>query len=325
MKEENKCLFMLKGISCIIVVLLHCPLPGKIGEGIIYALRFPVPIFFMISGYYSFFKQDYFTRAKKMLIFIVQAELIAGIISLICFCMGQDQYNPLMILAKTNWLKTLLFGSVFNGTLWYLYAMFWGWIVFCLISKINKGFELLYWSVIPLLVFHVLARIYITEYSDIEKYIFLFRSAVLFGVPFLGIGRFIAEYKKMVAEGSKRIRGEVLILTGMFLMVIEYLLWHRYMDFQVSTFFTSVGLVVFALQHPGWNPLIICSKIGKDISKYIYILHMPLKMAMDSLFISVGIHLSSGWILPILLIGITVAVSYVFFKLKKKILSVKKG
>lgn len=45
MKEENKCLFMLKGISCIIVVLLHCPLPGKIGEGIIYALRFPVPIF----------------------------------------------------------------------------------------------------------------------------------------------------------------------------------------------------------------------------------------------------------------------------------------
>lgn len=196
MKEENKCLFMLKGISCIIVVLFHCPLPGKIGEGIIYALRFPVPIFFMISGYYSFFKQDYFSRAKKMLIFIVQAELIAGIISLICFCMGQDQYNPLMILAKTNWLKTLLFGSVFNGTLWYLYAMFWGWIIFCLISKINKGFELLYWSVIPLLVFHVLARIYITEYSDIEKYIFLFRSAVLFGVPFLGIGRFIAEYKK---------------------------------------------------------------------------------------------------------------------------------
>ena len=46
----------LKGISCVFVVFLHCRFPGVIGNLIIYAFRFPVPIFFMITGYYSYEK-----------------------------------------------------------------------------------------------------------------------------------------------------------------------------------------------------------------------------------------------------------------------------
>ena len=42
----------IKGIACIVVICLHCPLPGKIGEAVIYGIRFSVPLFFMITGYY---------------------------------------------------------------------------------------------------------------------------------------------------------------------------------------------------------------------------------------------------------------------------------
>ena len=44
-KYENDCLWMVKGVASIIVILFHCPIEGILGEGIIYALRFPIPIF----------------------------------------------------------------------------------------------------------------------------------------------------------------------------------------------------------------------------------------------------------------------------------------
>ena len=47
---------VLKCISCILVVLFHYPLPGVVGEIVIYAFRFPVPIFCMITGYFAYKK-----------------------------------------------------------------------------------------------------------------------------------------------------------------------------------------------------------------------------------------------------------------------------
>ena len=59
MEKDNKLLWILKGISCIIVILFHCPLAGIAGDVIIYSMRFPIPVFLMISGYYSFRKNNY--------------------------------------------------------------------------------------------------------------------------------------------------------------------------------------------------------------------------------------------------------------------------
>lgn len=59
-KRENKCLWMLKVISCLTVILFHCPIQGLVGDAIIYALIFPIPIFLMISGYYSLRKDASF-------------------------------------------------------------------------------------------------------------------------------------------------------------------------------------------------------------------------------------------------------------------------
>ena len=50
---------MLKGIACIVVILFHCPISGIVGDAIIYAVRFPIPVFLMISGYYGFRKKNY--------------------------------------------------------------------------------------------------------------------------------------------------------------------------------------------------------------------------------------------------------------------------
>ena len=51
--EEYKSLNTLKGVACITVILLHCSFPGFLGRFIGYFMRFPVPVFFMISGYFA--------------------------------------------------------------------------------------------------------------------------------------------------------------------------------------------------------------------------------------------------------------------------------
>lgn len=80
--KENKCLNFLKGISCLIVVLLHYPIPGIVGEGIIYGLRFSVPIFFMISGYFCYFHDAEWIKAsqRKIIKLLVYSEIACALV-----------------------------------------------------------------------------------------------------------------------------------------------------------------------------------------------------------------------------------------------------
>lgn len=85
MEKENKSLWMLKGIACIVVILFHCPISGIVGDAIIYAVRFPIPVFLMISGYYGFRKKNYLKYAKKTLLLIITGEVISAIVMEVCF------------------------------------------------------------------------------------------------------------------------------------------------------------------------------------------------------------------------------------------------
>lgn len=55
---------LLKGIPYITVIFLHCAFPRILGEGIIYALRFPVPILFMVSRYFSYYGAEQWILSK---------------------------------------------------------------------------------------------------------------------------------------------------------------------------------------------------------------------------------------------------------------------
>ena len=50
---KNDCLNVWKGIAAFFIVWIHCRFPGKAGELVEGLARFAVPLFFMISGYFS--------------------------------------------------------------------------------------------------------------------------------------------------------------------------------------------------------------------------------------------------------------------------------
>lgn len=319
MEKDNKLLWILKGISCIIVILFHCPLAGIAGDVIIYSMRFPIPVFLMISGYYSFRKNNYLRYAKKTFHLLVIGEVISAIVIEICFWTGLSKINAFQIVINTNWIKTILFGSLFNSTLWYLYATFWGWILFYLLSKTLYGFRVLKWSIIPLLTMHILGRMIITKYGDIEHQVFWFRSTILFVLPFFMIGRLIAEYKEKIKNCSDMI-SIILIVAGTMLIVVEYLIWHQYMDLQVSTVFVSIGLFTFAIKNPDFAQNNILTYIG-HISQDIYLLHIPVITFLKPIWRK--ILPGKLKIFPYIVIAVTIIIASAYVNVKKHVMKIK--
>lgn len=146
-KKEIYSLNSLKAICCIIVVLLHCPLPGFLGSSIGYFLRFPVPIFFMISGYFCTFEnKTYRHMIIKTIKYIVFGELFYVTVKVVLALMqGSNPFYIILIdMSFPIFVRNILFGTFYNGTLWFLYALLWTWTLFLVGSSVcqRKGIKI---------------------------------------------------------------------------------------------------------------------------------------------------------------------------------------
>ena len=140
-KKEIYSLNALKAICCIIVILFHCPIPGFLGSLISYFLRFPVPIFFMISGYFcTFSKQAYQHRIIETVKYIIFGELFyIAVKAVLAMLQGGNPFDIILLdMSFAVFVRTILFGTFYNGPLWFLYALLWTWIIFWGLSAICK-------------------------------------------------------------------------------------------------------------------------------------------------------------------------------------------
>ena len=138
LNNDVNSIYILKAICCIIVIIMHCPFPGVLGRFVTYFLRFPVPVFFIISGY--FLKDElhsYKRRVFSTLRLIFEGEILCGVVRLIILmCNGG---NFISFGFNGNSLVGIcLFGTVFNGALWYLYASLWTYITFAAVKCLKK-------------------------------------------------------------------------------------------------------------------------------------------------------------------------------------------
>ncbi len=268
----------LKGMSCILVVFLHCRFEGTLGDIIIYACRFPVPVFFMITGYFCYGKNREWLRkrAAGMLRMLLTAEICYGAwytAVAIFDGRGAEYLGGLSCLGHP--IRTLLCGTMFNPTLWYLYAAFWTYVIYCLIADGHPR----KWSyaLIPiLLAVQIYGRFYWQNHYDIDKAIYWFRSAFLFGLPMTLLGSLFAEKSEYIKRRFRPLHGLLIIAAGLALMPAEYIATGQYMDMHLSTVFITAGLFMTAMLHtlrPGRMASII-SFIGRRLSMWVYLLHM---------------------------------------------------
>lgn len=268
----------LKGISCIFVVFLHSRFPGAAGDIIIYVCRFPVPLFFMISGYFCYSKERAWIkkRAFNMLKMLFLAELFYGIWNYIrtFLPIGTNVTDYLKVSSVLSHpVRTLLSGTVFNGTLWYLYAAFWTYCILYVFPQKNKAKSWRYLLIPILLCLQIFGRFYWQNHHDIDSDIYLFRNALLFGLPLTLCGSLFAELEGFIKEHVNWRKALLICAFGGLLIIAEYFISGQYMDFHLSTIFTSAGLFLLAMTYPfeETRPLKFISYIGRRLSMWIYV------------------------------------------------------
>lgn len=288
---EYKSFHTLKGIACIIVVFLHCNFPGFLGRFIAYFMRFPVPIFFMISGFFSANKPLNWYKKK-----IWQTlKLIAIAEALMAFALYFTEGLPNSI-SVYEWicelasighpLRIMLFGTIFNGTLWYLYAVTWVWIVFYAGKKleIKIKYTTLFVLSTVLLLMCVFGRLIFQKKYDIEDVIYIFRSFFLQGIPFVVYGRIFKRLEGKISKSQYARSFFVFsVIFGFLLAFLEYKVYKAYLDVYVSTIIITVGLFAFSLANREKIFSRLINHIGKRLSSTVYLIHLPVIVLFEKI------------------------------------------
>ena len=267
---KNNCLNFLKGISCIGVIIMHCGFPTVAGDLIRYLFKFAVPIFFMISGYFAYYDNREIVKNKlpKKIMHIFKLTLISELGYAIYALLKNNIDLPLNI---SEILLKIFVGTFFNGTLWFLYTLFWSYVALYILNKFNL-YDISYKLAPAILIFHVIFR---TCVKSAEWYnVILFRNFIAYGLPFVIIGNYIHKNKEILCEKMSNQKCFLGIVFGLILTVVEYLVTRQSLDFYIGTIIMSCSMFLYAIKNPKEKVSSIMCAIGDKLSMYIYILHI---------------------------------------------------
>lgn len=279
---------MLKGIAAILVVALHIPLEGRIGQVFGLIGRSSVACFLMVSGYMVSkkcmcnAKEENIVYIKKVMRRISKITLTAMIIyfaDCIVFTYHFHVIEFLRTITPNSLWRLLIFNEPSwggTGHLWYLFAYIYVLIIFLFVSKDNgKIYRFMYqWAILGTVAYYLLGKYSVLLIGAEPDYIYV-RNFVLMGIPCFFIGYYIGTNEENML---KRYNYGMFVLVSVILLCIEYeLLTHLGINSinnnYISNLLLSVSAVLFALQHKDLDKNFL-SVIGEKYSLPIYLYHM---------------------------------------------------
>ncbi len=325
----NHCMYTLKGIACIGVVIMHCGFPTAIGDMIRYFFKFAVPVFFMISGYFSWnansskVSQKIIKHLISCIRLLIEIELFYGIVSLITGCLFDGHtltYWFSQSFPQDIWhfFRILWHGSFFNGTMWFMYAMIWGYVFLYVINRFQLYRIAYIYSILALLL-HVIIRTAWRKYGWAGYDASFFRNALVYGLPFLLWGY---SFHELESQEKLHIKNPILIagfFIGIILTILEYLITKQSLDIYLGTLLASVSMFLFAILNPDFYGLHSFEWIGQKLSMMVYALHMFCISMIEQLY---GLfHITSSslftWLKPIFAIVLSLLLALLWESIKQ--------
>lgn len=295
-EDRNVCIDTLKGIGCIFVIFIHIRFPEDttIGKFIFMFTWFAVPMFFMVSGFYSY-NNTVNVLIKKSFKILHILILSTGLYSVYSLFTTFAFTNTTRQLVKTFILSDFHFCN--GGHLWFLSALFYSYLIFAMATKykLNKK---IYYLIIPLFILRFIVKYF---YIDIA---YLHDNVFLTGLPYFLIGNLIAENKKIIKTKINVILPIIISLSGIGIIGMR-----RFMPIDMSyigVIIYTIGLFLFAIVRPTFK--IKClSILGEKYSLYIYVFHMLI-------IYWIGNRVSYYWLAPIIVCIISIIFSIIFSK-----------
>jgi len=231
--RRNAYISILKLISACFVVFIHIRFPGSFGDGIHCVARFAVPVFLLISGYYSY-GADVDTLGKRFRKIVFLAILSNGSYFLWDVFRTLVKHGNLMEYCAREITVESLARFVFMGEnpfsehLWYLSAM-------VLVYAVMIGYKRFYrrsdkTDYLPLYIVSVCGFMLQIAFGvkalgvGMDVNYKLYRYCLFFALPLFALGLFIHEHQKRIMESYRftHTKAVFLILLGFILSLIQW-------------------------------------------------------------------------------------------------------
>ena len=324
MKTKNDCLNVWKGIAAFAVVLIHCTLPGVPGEIIKGIARFAVPLFFLISGYFAYGREDAVLRRREIHILrlYVGAVAVYYLWAAIRYFLSQRSFAQMGAELFPDGGRTVSDLLFFNRTamaphLWFMGALVYCYLFYRLLAR--KCLEERAYLLIPVL---LAANLLLGEgrgLTGIAVPVRWLRSFWLTGFPFFLWGSWFACREKQGRLQLHRGAGMALVAGGMLLSSVECL-WSGYDELYVGSILTAGGLFSLALAFADLGKGSLLARIGERDSANIYLWHMLLRNFAALAFLMAGVYetMACQLLMPFLVGAASTALAELMYRRKKK-------
>lgn len=254
---------------------------------------------------------------------LVEIELFYGIVSLVTACFLQGDTLTQWFLQSFpqdiwHFFKILWHGSFFNGTMWFMYAMIWGYVFLYIIHRL-QCYRIAYIYAILALLLHVLVRTAWRKYGWNGYDASIFRNALVYGLPFMLWG-----YGFHELESAKKLHAKNLILIagfflGIILTILEYLITKQSLDIYLGTLLASASMFLFAILNPNFYGLRSLEWIGQKLSMMVYALHIFCISMVDQAYRIFSINDSAlfSWLKPVFAIMLSLLLALLYMPLKQ--------
>ena len=285
-KKVNQSMELCKFIASIFVVFIHFVFPGKFGETVNCIARFAVPVFFAISGYFSYRTDS--LRLGKRISHIFKLNVIATFIYFlwaVYYCTSVVDKSVWQMLTEkfssSAVAKWLIMGiNPFSGHLWYLSAIFLCYVllwVYVRFFEDKADYRPFYAACFGFYMFFLMFSAF-TVNEKIQYHYTVYRNGLFFGMPMFGLGMFLREYEDRIVKTLKLSAGkEILCIAfGIITGLIQNKAFGK-SEMPAGMIITVIALILLMSQHPR---IPFMEKrdsffifIGK-ISLTVYIIHM---------------------------------------------------
>ena len=322
---KNKCISTERGIACIMVILIHCRFPGVFG-GIVTAIsRTAVFYFFIVSGYFSYKKDDtvFFTGLYRQSIKLLRITTVAFILGTIWrillagFGSSGSLDNLIVEWTDTSRLLSLLIwqNDIILGPYWFLLSLLLCYPACFLLRKLKSE------NIFLLLSLLIIINLGICKFCPAIN-IHYYRNFWLTGLPFFSAGYYIHMITSKKGVAVSDCFSIILAFVGILLTIIEYFIEGSKLMY-AGNLLLLAGALLYALYN-NQKEIIQISEIGEKYSLYIYILHWYVIDILTIIARHSGVESQTYYLYsrPVFVVMGTLAVSVIYRRLSQFISSV---
>lgn len=329
--QRNQAMELFKLIASILVVFIHVKFPGTVGSAVVSLSRLGVPMFFAISGYFSYRVDS--SRLIKRLVHIiilmiaaVAAAAVLGSITAVYngesvkwflwgFVPGLEGISTMMLTQESSFPDT--------GYTWYLMSMMVAYLVLYVYTRFfgedPVRYQPLYIFSACLLTAHLMMG-EVSKAVDVTVPYTLYRNGLFFGLPMVTLGIFLREHRERIVKNFALTDGKLAatFLIGVAMTLVQ---WKGtgVGELPLGAVVQTVALMLLLTAHPDLK-FPAAAWMGK-ISTVVYLAHYPLIGVYETFVLPVlpVAPEAEAWLRPVLVAAISMLVGVIWLAVEKAV------